>query len=310
MKKPKQKSKNNPLLKLENWIRKTYKATPKDKLYLKVANLIKSSNSSERYFSLSEHEYIIENRDWDYYFIVPESAFKDKEEMKVTKIKCKNLIREVIEFPSKLVFSLMDQSYSPLGTDGFWKYSEKWDDETFEFKPRIAINKSGKLIGGDGKPLFGFHFSSPRGRIYKNILFTDLTKASLKRAKILLLKQNLIPLKEFKKQKFLLVVSPEIEFKAKEIEHELMKEKHPDDLLVTPYLKKLNWAIILESPAKPLIFQLRSEPDFCVNVKRLFAEEFEKKTVIDSNMRCNAGIGDWKKIVGSFKKEVENEIFN
>jgi len=308
----KSKLKTYSLSELENWIKKTYKRTPKNKLYLKVANLVRSSNSSERYFSLPDGEYEIENREWNASIICPMSIFENKEEMKTVKAKCKMLIERVTRFPSKLVFSLMDQSYSPIGTEGFWKYEERWNFETFRFEPKVTINKSGRLIGSDGRPLFGFHLGSLsekkpfEKKIYKNILFEDLTETNLEKAKKLLLKQNLIPLKELKKQKFLLVVSPEMGLRAIKIERKLRKERNPDDVLWTPYLKRLNWAVILKSPSKPLIFQLRTEPDFDVSV---FEEFPQKKIIISSYMRCNAGIGDWETIVGSFKKEVESEIY-
>ena len=288
--------KSNLLLKLERWTKKEYKRTPKDNLYSQVSAQVKSSYSAEKYSSTSGG-YIIENRDWEALVSAPIILSDEKKEIKKLKLNIKKLIQEVIHIPSKLVFSLLDQSYSPLGTYGFWKYEEKWNEETFEFEPEVRINKNGRLIGADDKPLFGFHLE--KRKIFKNIIFAKLNKRELERVKKRLCKWNLVSRKE---AKFLLLVSPEIWLEAKKIERELSKENKADNVLVSPYLKKLNWAVVLKLPSKPIIFQLRTKPKFWVG-------KSGEKIIVGSNMRCNAGIGDWKTIIGSFKKEVYDSYF-
>lgn len=283
------------LSKLEKWMKNRYRRTPKDDLYSQVSTQIKSFYSSEKYSSTSG-EYIIENRDFEMLSSAQITLLDKKEGIEKLKLDIKKLIQGIVHLPSNLVFSLLDQSYSPLGTYDFWKYKEKWSEETFEFKPEVRINKSGRLVGADGKPLFGFH--SEERKIFKNIIFTKLNKRELERAKKRLCRWNSVSEKE---AKFLLLVSPELWMKAVKLEKRFPKER-VDNVLVSVYLEKLNWAVMLYSSSKPIIFQIRTKPKFWVR-------KIKKNVIVGSNMRCNAGIGSWKIIIGSFKPEIEKEIF-
>lgn len=315
---------------------KKYKDTKH--LISQVATTVVSSRNREDYSSIEYEDYIIDNRDFEVSATVMEEEPRDTEKsvkvkelkgernptkisdtvlQKRAKIIAKEIGQVAARFPIELAFSLLDQSYSPLGTYGYWKYREVWQKDLLQFQPETKINKTGRLIGVDDKPLFCTHIDFAEKKLHTNILFEDLNVGSYRKARKLLIKWAKIKKEDLKNHKFLLIVKPQLECIARDLEEKKLKKEEVSDLLVTLYLKKLRWALMLDAPVKPLIYQIRKEPEFEAGVLEdgvlkdnspLKSSAPVTQCVLSSDMRCNIGIGDWKKIIGSFEDCVKEEI--
>lgn len=295
---------------LKSSMKREYKKSRDVCLFPKITTIISSFKLEENYSVLSNFKtenYSIINKDFEISTFIKKEEIKDKKDYKKLRFTAKMIAQETANFQDELVFSLLDQSYSPIGTYGFWKYKEVWDKNSLQFEPEIKINKTGRLIGLDKKPLFGIHINFLKKKFYKNILFENLNLQNYRKVRKILLKWN----KNIKlsNPQFLLIVKPELELTAREIEKKLKKDEK-SNLLISPYLKNLNWALMLDSLSKPLIFQLRKNPEFeLLKDKGTSLQEtsFQKitKIILASNMRCNVGINDWKKIIGAFKNDIQ-----
>lgn len=280
--------------KLIKQMKKDYDDLYKNCYFPKIATIAQSNEREKRYVYING-EYCITNQDFEITILADKKDPKDV---------MKEVVKRVVEFQDELVFSLLDQSYSPIGTYGYWKYEEKFNDDMFCFEPSVKINRSGKLIGIDKMPLFSPHIDEIYENIRKtsnNIFFERLTFENYKKARKLLTEWNRKELET--DHTFLLIVCPDLEQEAKEL-----KKTEEFNLLTCSYLKNLKWALMLETKeSKPLIFQLRQKPEFeIVDNKETSLLSSEKEILICANMRCNVGIHDWKKIVGYFEKKEES----
>ena len=302
---------NEYLISLRKLMEKEYKKSHKSCLFPNVSSIIQSDSIREDYISFdflnSYYSYLVENRDWEAKTIVDRKVVEN--DTKNLKFQATQIVKETINFQEELVFSLLDQAYSPIGTYGYWKYKEIWNGELLQFLPETKINETGRLIGTDNKPLFCTHFDSSNNKNYRNILFENLNVQTYKKARKLLLGFNKINKKDPKQPEFLLIVNLALQESAIKLENKLKKEEK-SELLTVNYFKKLKWALMIkdiEPYVKPIIFQLREEPIFETTVD-LIDSFIRKDIILTSNMRCNAAIGNWKKIVGVFGNDVKEEI--
>jgi len=244
---------------------------------------------------LLEHSFTITNEDFEASIAVDRNALEDEQYGQI-KIRVRELAAEARRFFDELMFTLLAQADQTTGKSG--TILEGKDIKCYDGKACVATNHSEGLSGTQ----------SNKGT-------SALSASSLQAA--------ITAMKKFKDDQGkprhvvpdLLVVPPDLEFKARELLHSAYFPEEGSttaklatnvlrgvvDLLVTPYLTDTNnWFLLCTKRViKPIIYQERKAPEF-VALDTGTESLFMRKTLyygVDFRGMC--GWGDWRNVYGS-----------
>lgn len=291
--------------------------------YITVTSVIKSSKNQETYpwlgstpkmrewadermpKGLSEYNFSIINYDWEASIAVDRNAIEDEQYGQIM-IRVRELATEAKKFYDELIFGLIAQGNSTTGTGYF-------------------LNKS--ISCYDGGAFFQSSHSEGASGVQPNYGTSALSASALQDAITIMRKYKDDQGKPAHIKPDLLIVPPDLEFKARELlnstyypETTIVRNEADSDnvggatklatnvlkgivnLLVTPYLTDTNnWYLFDTSrTVKPTILQMRKTPIFSSLIKGTESMFMRKQLFYGVDWRGFVAFGDWRCGFGSF----------
>ena len=242
-----------------------------------------------------EHNFSITNRSFEASISVDRDAIEDDQYGQIV-LRVKELATEAVRYRDELAFSLISQGNATIGTSGDY---------------------TGKTISCyDGRANFASDHSEGDSGTQSNLGSTALGVTSVQAA--------ITAMSKFKNDKGkpagtrpnLLVVPPDLEWKATEL---FTSDYFPEEgtttaklakntlkgklnTLVTPYLTDPdNWYLFdTTGVIKPLILQVRREPEFTSLIDNTEAAFMRKELYYGIDWRGEIAWSDWRKSYGAF----------
>lgn len=244
---------------------------------------------------LYEHDFSITNRDWEDTIAVDRNAIEDEQYGQI-KTRVRQLADEASRFWDEMVFTLLGQANSTSGSGIF----DGVDITAYDGKAFLASDHE------EGESGTQSNYSSSNSLNTSNLQSAITSMRSFKDdqgnpARI---------------DPDTLVVPPELEFTAREI---LNSTYYPEEgsttakvsknvlqgalnLVVSPYISTSDAWFVLDTSrvVKPIILQLRKEPEFSSLTEGTESEFLRKKLYFGVDWRGEAAFGDWRTVYGSF----------